>query len=75
MVSTQSSPLSREQDSGVFHPKQKRFNNMLAGKKGMEMWQLVLIILVLILLLAVLAWYGVLGGELKGLFGKLGDLL
>jgi len=46
-----------------------------SGKKGMEMWQLVLIILVLILLMAVLAWYGYLGGELKGFLGKLGELL
>lgn len=44
-------------------------------KKGMEMWQLVMIILVLILLLAVLVWYGFLGGEIKGVLGKLGDLL
>jgi len=45
------------------------------NKKGMEMWQLVLIILALILLLAVLVWYGVLGGHVEKLLGKLGDLL
>ncbi len=35
------------------------------GKKGMEMWQLVLIILVLFLLLVVIAFYGGLGDHLK----------
>jgi len=45
------------------------------NKKGMEMWQLIMIILVLILLLAVLIWYGSLGESLKRLFEKMGDLL
>jgi len=40
------------------------------GKKGMEMWQLVLIILALLLLLAVLAWYGSLNKELGALLDK-----
>ena len=48
---------------------------MRFGKKGMEMWQLVLLILVLILLLAVIVWFGFLGGEIGSLLGKLGDLL
>lgn len=47
---------------------------MKLNKRGMEMWQLVLLILVLILLLAVLVWYGFLGGEISGLLGKLGEL-
>ncbi len=47
----------------------------MKGKKAMEMWQLVMIILVLFLLLAILAWYGVLGGELRNLLGGLSDLL
>lgn len=37
------------------------------GKKGMEMWQLVIIILALLLLLAVLAWYSGLNKELGAL--------
>lgn len=40
------------------------------GKKGMEMWQLVLIVLALLLLLAVLAWYGGLNQELGTLLDK-----
>ena len=52
----------------AIHPK-------IVGKKGMEMWQLVLLILALILLLAVIVWYGFLGGEIDKLLGKLGDLL
>lgn len=40
------------------------------GKKGMEMWQLVLIILALLLLLAVLAWYSGLNKELGALLDK-----
>lgn len=41
----------------------------------MEMWMLVLLVLALIVLLAVLAWYGVLGGNIKSLTNKLGELL
>ena len=44
------------------------------GKKGREMWQLVLMILVLILLIAAVVWYGILGGEIKGLLEGLGGL-
>jgi hypothetical protein len=44
------------------------------GKKGMEMWQLVLMILVLILLIVVIVWYGILGWEIKELLGKFGEL-
>ena len=40
------------------------------GKKGMEMWQLVLIILALLLLLAVLAWYSGLNKELGALLDR-----
>ena len=47
----------------------------IIGKKGMEMWQLILMILALVLLLFVIAWYGGLGGELSGLFDKLKGLL
>ena len=45
------------------------------GKKGMEMWQIVLLILVMIFLLAVIIWYGFLGGELKNLLNKFADIL
>lgn len=44
---------------------------IFAGKKGMEMWQLVLIILAVILLLFVVAWYGSLNQEMGVLFEKL----
>ena len=44
------------------------------GKKGMEMWQLVLIIIALLLLFAVLAWYGGLNKELAGLLDKFNTL-
>ncbi len=44
---------------------------MIRGKRGMEMWQLVLMILALVLLVFVLAWYGGLGKELKMLSEKL----
>jgi hypothetical protein len=43
------------------------------GKKGMEMWQLILIILAVLLLLSFLVWYGVLGKQLEELFQKIGD--
>ena len=44
------------------------------GKKGMEMWQLLLILMAVILLLFFVAWYSALGNDLGDLFGKLGDL-
>ena len=44
-------------------------------RKGMEMWQLVMIILALLLLFFVLAWFGGLNEQLKGFLDKLGDLL
>jgi hypothetical protein len=44
------------------------------GKKAMEMWQIVMIILAVMLLLFFITWYGVLGGKLGGFFKKLGDL-
>ena len=47
----------------------------MIGKKGMEMWQLVMLILLLILLVVVLAWYGDLGNSIKELLGKLTNLL
>ncbi|HLC81896.1 MAG TPA: hypothetical protein VJH68_04525 [Candidatus Nanoarchaeia archaeon] len=45
------------------------------NKNGeMEMWQIVLIILSVLLLLFLLVWFGQLGGDLKGLLGKLGEI-
>ncbi len=44
-------------------------------RKGMEMWQLVLIILALLLLFFVLAWYGGLAEQVKEFLDKLGSLL
>jgi hypothetical protein len=45
-----------------------------SGKKGMEMWPLVFLILAIILLLFFLTWYGLLGKDLASLFDKLGEL-
>jgi hypothetical protein len=44
------------------------------NKRGMEMWQLLLILMAVILLLFFIAWFSILGPELSDLFGKLGDL-
>jgi len=43
------------------------------GKQGMEMWQLVIIILAILLLLFILAWYSSLGSELQSLLERMGD--
>ena len=51
------------------------FLTFFSEKKGMEMWQLVLMILALLLLFFMLIWVGVLGKDLSGLFEKLGDWL
>ena len=63
-------PSSRKgkQKSGIFWP-------FFPGKKGMEMWKLVSIILVLVLLLFVIAWFSGLNEGLGGLFDRLGGLL
>ena len=44
------------------------------NRRGMEMWQLLLILLAVILLLFFVAWYSALGSDLTNLFGKLGEL-
>lgn len=44
------------------------------NKKGMEMWQLVFLILAIILLLFFLTWYGFLGKDLANLLDKFGEL-
>lgn len=43
------------------------------NKKGIEMQQIILIVLALFLLFFFLAWYGALGKDLGGLFNKLAD--
>lgn len=48
---------------------------MMIGKKGMETWQLVLIILALILLFFVIIWFSGINTEIKSLLGKFGGLL
>ena len=45
------------------------------GKKGMEMWQLVMIILALLLLFFIIAWYAGLNTEVGKLLDKLSNLL
>jgi len=45
------------------------------GKKGMEMWQLVLMILAILLLLFVVAWYSGLNMGIESMFNKLGSLM
>ncbi len=47
----------------------------IVGKKGMEIWQLILLILVLVLLIFVLIWFGALNKNLGGLLGNLDALL
>lgn len=44
------------------------------NRRGMEMWQLVLMILALVLLFFIIIWYTGLSQGLEGLFKKLGDL-
>ncbi|HIH10803.1 TPA: hypothetical protein HA241_01295 [Candidatus Woesearchaeota archaeon] len=46
---------------------------MSLGKKGMEMWELVFIILALILLVFVIAWYAGLNDTIADLLKKFGD--
>ena len=47
----------------------------IKGKKGMEIWQLIFLVLAILLLVFALAWMSGLNGHLKGLFGKMGSLL
>ncbi|MBI2668533.1 hypothetical protein HYX14_01695 [Candidatus Woesearchaeota archaeon] len=43
-------------------------------KKGMEMWQLMMIILGVLLLLFLLSWYFLLNQDLGGLFARFGEM-
>ncbi len=45
------------------------------NKKGMEMWEMVMLIAAVAFLLFIIVWYGLLDNDLGELFGKVGDLL
>ena len=47
---------------------------LFSGKKGMEMWQLVLIILAVVFLLFMLAWYFFLDQDLNNLTNTFTEL-
>jgi len=47
---------------------------LFLGKKGMEMWVLVLMVLAIILLLAAIVLYSSLGSSMKELLTKFGEL-
>lgn len=47
---------------------------LMKDKKGMEMWQLLLILLSVILLLFFIVWYSSLGSDIGDLLGTLGEL-
>ena len=55
-----------EQKKSIFFP---------TGKKAMEIWFLVILILLLIFLVTILVLYGGLGDQLEKLLNKFGDLL
>ena len=44
------------------------------NKKGMEMWQIVLIILALLFLVVIGIFWGEIGTKIEGLLGKFGGL-
>ena len=48
---------------------------MFRNKKGMEMWELVIMVLVIILLLVVIAWYAGLSKGLESFFERFGRIL
>lgn len=52
---------------------EREIHTMRWGKKGIEMEQLILIVLALVLLFFILAWSGALGKDLGDLFNKLVD--
>jgi len=49
--------------------------HIFKDKKGMEVWELVIIILAVVLLVFVIAWYGGLGTKMADLIKKISDLL
>ena len=44
------------------------------NKRGMEMWQLIIMLLAIFLLLFMLVWYGILGQGLADILQKIGGL-
>lgn len=46
---------------------------LIKDKRGMEMWQLIFLILSVALLLFLTAWYFILNEDLGSLLGKIGD--
>ena len=52
-----------------------KFIFLIKGKKAMEMWQLVFIILALMLLFFVFVFYGGMGDTIKELLDGLGKLM
>ena len=65
---------------GPFFPGKKgmkNFGKFLApfpDKKGMEMWQIVFLLLAVLLLIFLIFWFGILGGQLGDLFGRLEEV-
>ncbi|MBU0459517.1 MAG: hypothetical protein KJ597_03775 [Nanoarchaeota archaeon] len=47
----------------------------IKGKKGMEMWQIVLLVLAILLLLFLIGWYGGLDQKAGGFLDKLANLI
>ncbi|MBS3123609.1 hypothetical protein J4437_03150 [Candidatus Woesearchaeota archaeon] len=51
------------------------FNKLFLNKKGMEMWELVIMVLAIILLIFVIAWYVSLDKSGQSLLERLGQWL
>ncbi len=69
-------PLPHLEKSGRYpEPMTREKGHWIKNKKGMETWQLVLIILALILLLVVLGFFVGLNEEAKNLLQKFGDIM
>ena len=49
--------------------------SIISGKKGMEFWQLVLIIIAALALLFFIVWYGALGHSIEELINKFWGLV
>ena len=48
--------------------------SLFLGSRGMEMWQIVLIVLALFLLFFMLIWSGALGEKMSSLLGGFGEM-
>lgn len=65
-----------EESGGNFKAmKKKELCFSFMNKKGMEMWQLILIILAVLLLFFVIFWYSGLNTKIAGFFARLSNLL